>query len=45
MEINDKAPDFTSLDQNGEKIALKDYKRQMGRALFLSSGGHAGMHH
>jgi thioredoxin-dependent peroxiredoxin len=26
MEINDKAPDFSSLDQNGEKIALKDYK-------------------
>jgi peroxiredoxin Q/BCP len=26
MEINDKAPDFTSLDQNGEKIALKDFK-------------------
>jgi thioredoxin-dependent peroxiredoxin len=26
MEINDKAPDFTSVDQNCEKIALKDYK-------------------
>src|SRR6266568_4142056 len=26
MEINDKAPEFSSLDQNGEKIALKDYK-------------------
>jgi peroxiredoxin Q/BCP len=26
MEINDKAPDFTSVDQNGEKIALRDYK-------------------
>lgn len=26
MEINDKAPDFTSVDQNGEKIALKDHK-------------------
>jgi peroxiredoxin Q/BCP len=26
MEINDKAPDFTSLDQNGEKLSLKDYK-------------------
>jgi thioredoxin-dependent peroxiredoxin len=26
MEINDKAPDFSSVDQNGEKIALKDYK-------------------
>jgi len=28
MEINDKAPDFTSLDQDGNKIALKDYKGQ-----------------
>ena len=26
MEINDKAPDFTSLDQDGNKIALKDFK-------------------
>ena len=26
MEINDKAPEFTSLDQDGNKIALKDYK-------------------
>ena len=26
MEINDKAPDFTSVDQNDQKIALKDFK-------------------
>ena len=26
MEINDKAPDFTSLDQDSNKVALKDYK-------------------
>src|SRR5438874_7707965 len=26
IEVNDKAPEFTSLDQNGEKIALKDFK-------------------
>lgn len=26
MEINDKAPDFTSLDQDGNKIGLKDSK-------------------
>src|SRR6185437_1481440 len=26
IEINDKAPEFTSLDQNGEKISLKDYR-------------------
>ena len=26
MEINDKAPDFTSVDQDDNKLALKDYK-------------------
>jgi peroxiredoxin Q/BCP len=26
MEINDKAPDFSSLDQDGNKVVLKDYK-------------------
>ncbi len=26
MEIGEKAPEFRSLDQNGEKIALKDFK-------------------
>ena len=26
LNINDKALDFTSVDQNGEKIALKDRK-------------------
>jgi thioredoxin-dependent peroxiredoxin len=26
MEIGEQAPGFTSLDQNGEKIALKDFK-------------------
>jgi peroxiredoxin Q/BCP len=25
MDINDKAPDFTSLDQNGEKISFQDF--------------------
>src|SRR5215468_4827417 len=25
MEINDKAPDFTSLDQNGKKISSQDF--------------------
>ena len=25
MEINDKAPDFSSVDQDGNKLALKDY--------------------
>ena len=26
MEIGEKAPEFSSLDQNGKKIALKDFK-------------------
>jgi len=26
MDINDKAPEFTLLDQNGEKISLKDFR-------------------
>jgi peroxiredoxin Q/BCP len=26
MKINDKAPDFNSVDQNGQNVALKDYK-------------------
>jgi thioredoxin-dependent peroxiredoxin len=26
MDINDKVPDFTLLDQNGEKVSLKDFK-------------------
>jgi len=25
MEINDKAPEFNSLDQDGNKVALKDF--------------------
>ena len=26
MDTNDKAPDFTLLDQNSEKVSLKDFK-------------------
>jgi len=26
MDINDKAPDFSSLDQDGNPVALKDYR-------------------
>jgi peroxiredoxin Q/BCP len=26
MDINDKVPDFTLLDQNGEKVSLKEFK-------------------
>lgn len=26
MQINDKAPEFTALDQNAEKVSLKDFK-------------------
>ena len=28
MTINDKAPDFSLLDQNGNKVSLKDFKGQ-----------------
>lgn len=26
MDINDKAPDFTLLDQDNNKVSLKDFK-------------------
>ena len=26
MDINDKAPDFSLLDQDGNKVSLKDFK-------------------
>jgi thioredoxin-dependent peroxiredoxin len=26
MDINDKAPEFSLPDQNGEKVALKDFR-------------------
>lgn len=26
MEINDKAPDFTTTDENGKEVALKDFR-------------------
>jgi len=32
LQVNTKAPDFTLLDQNGEKHSLKDYK---GKKLIL----------
>ena len=28
MDINDKAPDFSLLDQNGNKVSLNDFKGQ-----------------
>jgi len=28
MDTNDKAPDFSLLDQNGNKVSLKDFKGQ-----------------
>ena len=28
MDINDKAPDFSLLDQNGKPVSLKDFKGQ-----------------
>jgi peroxiredoxin Q/BCP len=32
MEVNDKAPDFSVPDENGEKVSLKDFR---GRNLVL----------
>jgi peroxiredoxin Q/BCP len=32
MDINDKAPDFTLPDQNGEKVSLKDFR---GKTIVL----------
>jgi peroxiredoxin len=26
MEVNDKAPDFTTTDENGKEVALKDFR-------------------
>jgi peroxiredoxin Q/BCP len=26
MEVNDKAPEFSLLDQDGNKVSLKDFK-------------------
>lgn len=32
MDVNDKAPDFSVPDENGEKVSLKDFR---GRNLVL----------
>jgi len=29
MEVNDKAPDFNTTDENGKEVALKDYRGKM----------------
>jgi peroxiredoxin Q/BCP len=26
MEVNDKAPDFSTTDENGKEVALKDFR-------------------
>jgi peroxiredoxin Q/BCP len=26
MEVNDKAPDFSTTDENGEEVALQDFR-------------------
>ena len=26
MEVNDKAPDFSTMDENGKEVALKDFR-------------------
>jgi peroxiredoxin len=32
MEINDKAPDFRTTDENGKEVALKDFR---GKTVIL----------
>ena len=32
MEVNDKAPDFSTTDENGKEVALKDFR---GKTLVL----------
>jgi peroxiredoxin len=26
MQVNDKAPDFTTVDENGKEVSLKDFR-------------------
>jgi thioredoxin-dependent peroxiredoxin len=32
MDVNDKAPDFSLLDENGQRVALQDFR---GRSVVL----------
>jgi len=32
MQVNDKAPDFTTADENGKEVSLKDFR---GKTLVL----------
>ena len=43
MQVNDKAPTFSTTDENGKEVALK-YSRQNGRSLFLSQSRHPRLH-
>ena len=45
MDINDKAPDFTLPDQNGEEVSLEGLSRTMGGSLFLPPRRHSRLHH
>ena len=38
MEVNDKAPDFRTTDENGKEVALKDFSRQNSRSFLLPQG-------
>jgi len=42
MEVNDKAPDFSTTDENGKEVALKDFRGKDGSAVFLSQGRYSG---
>ena len=45
LNTGDAAPDFTLPNQDGEPVSLRVAARQDGRALLLSQGGYARMHH
>ena len=42
MEVNDKAPDFSLLDQNGKTVALKNFKGKTVVLYFYPKANTAG---
>ena len=45
MDINDKAPEFTLPDQNGEQVSLRDFRGKWVVLLLLPSRRHSRLHH
>ena len=44
ININDKAPEFTLPDQNGDEGLAERLSGEVCGALFLSAGRYSGMH-